>query len=349
MAATIKMVAERAGVSVATVSKYINGGNVYEENRRKVQKAIDELDYKINDVARSLKTNKTYTVGVLAANIRSTFLTAIISKIQNTLLTRGYSTIIADYQEDKELERKQLEVLLKKHVDGIILFPENDEMDIVEMIRSRKIPLVLVDNIVKGCACDAVLTDNIEGAYAAVEELIRHNHRRIGIINGPDSMSSFEERLKGYTRALQDYFIEIDEKLIIKGLHNAESGYEGMIQLLDMKNPPSAVFVSNYHMSLGALKALFEKKIKIPEQMSIITFDYLEFGFVMDPVISNIIQPQEEMGERAARKLLQRINGDYANYPQIERLKTIHSFTGSIGNWQTLEKNGIKNREFSIV
>ena len=331
MAATIKMVAERAGVSVATVSKYINGGNVYEENRLKVQKAIDELDYKINDVARSLKTKKTYTIGVLAANIQSIFLTAIISKIQSTLLSHGYSMIIADYQEDEELEKKQLDVLLQKHVDGIILFPKNDETDIVEAIHTRKIPLVLVDNVVKGCPCDAILTDNIEGAYAAVSELIRHNHRRIAIINGPETMTSFEERMRGYTRALEDYFIETDENLIVRGMHNADGGYQGMMKLLDMENPPTAVFVSNYHMTLGALKALVERKIKIPEQMSIVTFDYLEFGFVMNPEISNIIQPQELMGERAALRLLQRINGDNSN-PQVERLKTIQKFTNSIGD-----------------
>lgn len=109
MAVTIKMVAERAGVSVATVSKYINGGNVYEENRIKVQKAIDELDYRVNEVARRLKTSKTYTVGVLATNIQSSFVTSIIFKIQTTLMKYGHSTIIADYQEDEKLEKKQLD------------------------------------------------------------------------------------------------------------------------------------------------------------------------------------------------------------------------------------------------
>lgn len=331
MATTIKMVAERAGVSVATVSKYINGGNVYEENRVKVQKAIDELDYRVNEVARSLKTKKTYTVGVLAANIQSSFLTSVISKIQTTLMIHGYSTIIADYQEDKELEKKQLEVLLQKHMDGIILFPEENEEDIVETVRKWGVPLISVNNMIEGNHGDAVLTDNVGGVYAAIEEFIKNNHKRIAIINGNNIMSSFKERMKGYLRAFEDYSIELDEELIITGPHTIKGGYEGTLKLLKMKNPPTALFVGNYDMALGAIKALLENDVKIPEQLSVITFDRLEFSFITKPEISTVNQPQELMGERAALRLVQRMKGDMSNYPQVERLKTIKNFTGSIG------------------
>lgn len=334
MATTIKMVAERAGVSVATVSKYINGGNVYEENRIKIQKAIDELDYKVNDVARSLKTSKTYTVGILAANIQSSFVTTIISSIQKTLMKYGYSTIIADYQEDKCQEEKQLELLLQKHMDGIIMFPEEDEKSVVQAVKRRGIPIVLVNNVIEDMHEDAVLSDNVGGAYAAIEELIKNNHKRIAIINGPENMSSFKERMKGYLRAYEDYSIDLDEKLIYKGLHTAETGYKGVLKFLEMENPPTALFVGNYHMALGALKALIEKKVKIPEQLSVITFDQLEFSFIMNPEVSTIIQPQELMGERAALRLVQRMKGDMANYPQVERLKTNEHFTGSIGKME---------------
>lgn len=330
MAATIKMVAEYAGVSVATVSKYINGGNVYEENRIKVQKAIEDLDYRVNAVARSLKTSKTYTVGVLAPNILSGFLTSIICRIQTILMKHGYSTIIADYQEDKELEKKQLEMLLQKHIDGIIMFPQENEIAIMNMIKKYGIPLVLVNNIIEGSHEDAVLTDNVGGAYAAIEELIKHNHKRIGFVNGLDVMSSFKERAKGYFRAFEDYSIQVDDSLIVRGLHTIQAGYEGTLRLLDLENPPTALFVGNYHMALGALKAIAERKVVVPDQLSVITFDQLEFSFIMDPEISTIIQPQEEMGEKAALRLVQRMSGNTVNYPQVERLKTKKNFTDSI-------------------
>lgn len=332
MSVTIKMVAERAGVSVATVSKYINGGNVYEENKVKVQQAIDELDYKINDVARSLKTSKTYTVGILVANLQSSFLTAIISKIQNTLLQHGYSTIIADYQEDKELEKKQLDVLLQKHMDGIIFFPEEDEKEIIETVKSRGIPIVLVNNMVEGSESDAVLLDNVSETYQAVEQLIKHGHKRIAIINGADTMSTFAERMKGYLRAFENYYIEVDESLIMKGPHTLDAGYEETMKLLSMENPPTALFVGNYHMALGALKALIEKKVKIPEELSVIVFDKMDFPFIMNPEISTVNQPQELMGERAALRCVQRMKGDKSNFPQVERLKAIHNITDSIGS-----------------
>lgn len=330
MAVTIKMVAERAGVSVATVSKYINGGNVYEENRIRVQKAIDELDYKVNDAARSLKTKKSLTVGILVANLQSSFLTSIISAIQKTLLLHGYSTIIADYQENKDLEKKQVDVLLQKQVDGIIFFPEEEERDIVEVVQRHGIPIVLVNNMVEGSKSDTILVDNVNGTYSAIEELIKRNHRRIAIINGVNSMSSFHERMTGYLRALEDYSIDADESIIIKGAHTIEGGYEGTIRLLEMENPPTALFVGNYHMALGAIKALVERKVKIPEELSIITFDELEFSFIMNPEISTIKQPQELMGERAALRCVQRMKGDKSNYPQIERLKTTQNITDSI-------------------
>lgn len=331
MPATIKMVAAHAGVSVATVSKYINGGNVIKENRVKVQKAIEELDYKINGVARSLKLNKTFTIGVLASSIRSSFVSNIVSNIQNILLEYGYSTIIADYQENKELEKKQLELLLTRLVDGVIFFPQENEADIIEVVRSHNIPLVLVDNLIEECPCDAVLSDNIEGAYAVTEELIKHNHKRIAMVTGTDKMYTFRERLKGYRRACEDYMLEVNENLIVKEDHTIEGGYHAVNRLLSLEEQPTALFIGNYHMALGALKALYEKNVKIPEQLSVVSFDELEFTTIMQPNISTVIQSLDLIAKSAAQRIIQRINGDFSNYPQIDRIKTIKNFTPSIG------------------
>lgn len=332
MAATIKMVAERAGVSVATVSKYINGGNVYEENRERIQKAIEELDYKINEVARSLKTNKTYTIGVLAATIQSSFITSIISKIQYTLLQHGYSTIIADYQENKKLEKKQLDVLLMRHVDGIILFPEENEEEIVRFIKEQNVPIVMVDNMVEGIPCDAILTDNMGGVYTAVEELIKRSHRRIGMITGPEQMYTSRERMKGYCRACEDYFVEVVPELIRYGNYDIESGYRCFTELMELANPPTAVVAGNYYMAIGALQAINEKGIRIPEQLSFIAYDHMEFAGIMTPKISTVSQPLGNIGQVAAERIVQRIKGNMENYPQVDRLKTSLNLTGSVNS-----------------
>lgn len=330
MAATIKMVAERAGVSVATVSKYINGGNVYEENRIKVQNAIDELDYKINEVARSLKTNKTYTVGILAASIQSTFIAGIISSVQHYLLQQGYSTIIADYQEDEKQERTQLEVLMQRQVDGLIVFPEENEEDVIRYVQEKGIPVLMVDNLVENVPCDAILTDNVSGTYEAVERLIQLNHRRIGIITGPQTMYTARERLKGYERAHEDYHIEKDGDLVRVGGYNIDGGYRSMVELLELENPPTAVVMGNYYTAIGTLKAINERKLRIPQDISVVSFDYLEFSCILEKEITSICQQCDEMGKMAATKLVKRIKGDQKNFPQIIRVKPEIKYTESI-------------------
>lgn len=330
MAATIKMVAQRAGVSVATVSKYLNGGNVREPFRSNVQQAVAELNYSINEVARSLKTNRTFTVGVLAASIRSIFLTSVIAAIQYELLQHGYSTIIADYQVDKTLEKKQLDVLLKRQVDGIILFPEENEGEIIDTIRSRNIPVVMVDNFIENRACDAVVTDGADGIYQLTKKLLENNHTRISILSGPNDMFTARQRLSGYRKAFEDYGIAPDESLIVPGNYHLGTSYAATKQLLRRTPAPTALIATNYYSAIGALQALNELHIAIPQELSFCTFDALEFNCIMTPEITTAAQPMQEMGQTAARRLLQRIEGSSQDFPRLECLKTEVCFTDSI-------------------
>lgn len=330
MAATIKMVAERAGVSVATVSKYLNGGNVYKENAIRIQKAVDELDYKLNDVARSLKTNKSYIIGVLAASIQSNFIAEIISTLQCSLANYGYSTLIVDYQEDEVLEKKQLDVLLKKKVDGIVLFPFQNEKEIVHLIQKEKIPVLMIDNLIQDVECDAVVTNNRQGVYEAVKQLVSYNHSRIGMVTGPLKMYTARERLNGYLDALRDSQIEIDEKLIAVADYDIDSGYNCMKVLIECEERPTAVLVTNYYMAIGVLKVLHENNIRIPEDMSVISVDELEFSRVLDTPISSIKQLRKEMGDMAAGIIVDRIRGEISDFPKIVYLDTELIWTRSV-------------------
>ncbi len=319
---TMKDVARKSGVSIATISKYINGGNVLEENRVIIDKTIKELGFEVNEIARGLKTNKTMTIGLLIPSLENIFFTSIVSNIESILIKNGYSTIICDYKEDKNLEKQKLDFLVKKMVDGIITMPLGNDIEAINSVLNRNIPVVLIDRALKGVDCDTVLVDNLNASYNAVEQLIVLGHKRIGIICGPDEIYTAQERLKGYDRVHEDYNMSIDANLIKKGDYQVESGYSLLTELIKMEEPPTAVLVTNYEMTLGAIMAINESDIKIPDEISFIGFDNLQLAKVVKPPLSIVIQPVQQIGEVAAKTILKRLKGDTSNFPSMIRLKT---------------------------
>ncbi len=319
---TMKDVARTSGLSIATISKYINGGNVLEENRIVIDKAIKELGFEVNEIARGLKTNKTMTIGLLIPSLENIFFTSILSNIESILIKNGYSTIICDYKEDKNLEKQKLDFLVKKMVDGIITMPMGNDLEAINSVINRNIPVVLIDRALKGVECDTVLVDNLNASYNAVEQLIVLGHRRIGIICGPDEIYTAQERLKGYERVHEDYNMILDKNLIKKGDYKVESGYSLLTELINMENTPTAILVTNYEMTLGAIMAVNDSNIKIPDDISFIGFDNLQLAKVVKPTLSIVIQPVQQIGEVAANTILKRLRGDTSNFPSMIRLKT---------------------------
>lgn len=322
MGSTIKDVAKYAGLSIATVSKYINGGRVREKNRQRIEEAIKALDFKVNELARGLKTSRTMTVGVLIPSLENIFFTSIISYVENILLQNRYSTIVCDYRNDTELERIRFEFLTDKMVDGIIMVPYGEDIVYINKAFKKNIPVVFIDRMIKGIECDVILADNLNASYNAVEQLIIRGHRRIGIICGPKDIYTTQERLKGYIRVYEDYSLEVDERLIKFGNYDVESGYNLLLKLLEEVPPPSAVFVTNYEMTLGAVMAVNEKNIRIPQDLSLIGFDNIQLAKIVKPSLSIVTQPIQQIGEVAASVLLKRMKGDYSNFPSVYRLKT---------------------------
>lgn len=314
--------ARYTGLSIATISKYINGGNVLENNKILIENAIRELDFKVNEIARGLKTNKTMTIGILIPTLENIFITSIISNVESILIRNGYGTIICDYKEDEKLEVEKLDFLVNKMVDGIITMPLSVKAEKLSEVIGKSIPVVLIDRVIKDLNCDAVLVDNLNASYNAVEQLIIRGHRRIGIICGPEDIFTAQERLKGYLRVHEDYNLEIDSSLVKYGDYQVESGYNLLIELFYSENPPSAVFVTNYEMTLGAIMAINEKNIKIPDEISFIGFDNLQMAKVVKPPLSIVVQPMQQIGETAANLLLKRLKGDMRNFPAMYRLKT---------------------------
>ncbi len=322
IAATIKDVAKYSGLSIATISKYINGGNVLDNNKEKIEEAIKVLNFRVNEMARGLKTSKSKTIGILLPNLENIFFTSIVSNIEDILLKSGYSTVICDYKEDYGLEKEKLEFLVSKMVDGIVIIPSGKESLEVKSVMDRGIPVVLIDRALKGVDCDVVLGDNLNASYNAVEQFITRGHKRIAIIAGPKDMYTAEERVKGYYRVHEDYSLEIDTELIKYGDYKIDSGYTLLYELLEMDKKPTAVFITNYEMTLGAIMAINEKKVDIPNDLSIIGFDNIQLAKIVNPPLSIVVQPMKAIGETAAEILVKRLNKDNSNFPMIFRLKT---------------------------
>jgi len=322
MAATIKDVAKYTGLSIATVSKYINGGKVLEKNRVLLDEAIKTLDFKINEMARGLKTNRSMTVGIMIPSLENIFFTSIVSNVENILIQNGYSTIVCDYRESPELERQKLDFLINKMVDGIIMVPHGSNSAYIQQAVEKGMPIVFIDRHLKDVECDVVLADNINASYNAIEQLIVRGHKRIGVICGPKGIYTTEERLKGYIRAHEDYAVTIDKALIKYGNYDVESGYHMLISLIESDNPPSAVLVTNYEMTLGTIMAVNEKGIKVPDQISIIGFDNIQLAKIVKPTLSIVVQPMKEIGEKAAQILLTKLSKKSPAAPQIYRFKT---------------------------
>jgi len=320
--ATIKDVAKEAGVATGTVSRYLNGIELKKENRVKVEAAIEKLNFKINTIARCLKINRTNTIGIVIPDFTDIYSTTIVRSMEQKLYEYGYNIFVCDSWGSLEMERDKVEILVQKLVDGLIIYPCSDDISHLSRARENGLPVVTIDMAVKDFECDQVLSDNINATYKAVEWLIANNHKRIGIINGQVHRFTSGERLRGYQRAHEDYSLKIDRLLVKNSGYGETSGYESLIELMKLKDPPTAVLACNYYTTVGSVKAINQLGIKVPEELSLIGFDDLGLSEVVKPALTVITQPMEEIGRTAAELILSRINGDYHDFPTVVRLKT---------------------------
>lgn len=302
--ATIQEVAKRAGVSAATVSKYLNGIKVKDKNKKAIDDAVSALHYRVNPIARGLRTNKSMTIGVLLPQLDNAFSTSIVSKIENIIMNYGYSTIICDYQANEELEEAKLDFLLKKQVDGLVIMPTNLKP---ETISDIEIPIVFIDRYIKNIECDCVLINNEEVTSEAVDKLIDAGHRKIGIICGPQNIYTSKKRLDGYLGSHKNNNISINDDYIKFGNYDVKDGYLHTKELLSLKTPPTAIIATNNETTIGALMAFNELGVKIGRDISFIGYDNIEFAMAIDPKMTVVLQPIEEIGEAAANILLSQI------------------------------------------
>ena len=324
MAATMKDIARRTGLGLATISSYFNGGNVREKNRIKIEEAIEELHYEVNEVARGLKTNATKTIGVVIPELNNTFCAEIITGMEDVLRSHGYATIVCDCRTDKKLEREAVEFLIRRRVDGIINMPVDEEGNHLKRFQKMGKPIVLIDRKIQGIDCDSVLVDNKKAAEDAVRYFIGRGHRNIGIIGGPEEVFTAQERMAGYYKALESAGIPVRESLIWHGDYTIQGGVRGLEELVQNNPEMTAVFVTNYEMTMGAMIGVNELGIRIPEQLSMIGFDNLQFARACNPKLTIVAQPTDGIAREVAKVMLNHLEnaGETSGELFSEKLET---------------------------
>ena len=324
MAATMKDIANYTGLGLATISKYFNGGNVLEKNKVAIEQAIEKLDFTVNEFARGLKTSKSKTVGVIIPELSNIFVTNIITIIEDILRKKGYGVIVCDCRTDETLERESVQFLVNKMVDGIINMPVCKDGEHLEPALAKNIPVVLIDRMINNLKArvDAVVVDNVSASEKATCHLIENGHQKIGIVIGPREIFTSQQRLLGYNQAFIKNGLIPDNGLVKYSDYTVQGGYESTKLMLARHSDLTAVFVTNYEMTLGAIIAINELGIKLPQELSVIGFDNMQLSQVVKPKLTIITQPLEEIGEQVAKVMLSRLlsNGDYQ--PDIITLST---------------------------
>lgn len=309
MGATMKDIAKRTGLGLATISSYLNGGNVREKNRIKIEEAIEELHFEVNEVARGLKTNRTKTIGIVIPELNNIFFAEIITEAEDILRSHGYATMICDCRSDAEREKEAVDFLYHRRVDGLIVMPTGSSASgFQKFVRSGK-PIVMIDRKMKGVPCDCILVDNEGAAMDAVERLIQKGHRKIGMIAGPEDVYTARERQEGYQKAIQRNGIIFDESLVVRGNYTIAGGAAAMRKLREANPDMTAVFISNYEMTVGAMMEINDLGIRVPDELSVIGFDNIDFAKASVPRLSIVTQPTAQIARAAADTLIEKLTG----------------------------------------
>ena len=304
----IRDVAKLAGVAPITVSRVINGaGSVTEDTCQRVQHAIDQLHYVPNSLARSLRSRQSHTIALIVSDITNPFWTTIARGVEDTAAENDYRTILCNTDENPAKETNYLNLLVERRVDGAIIAPATREKKRLVLLTQLQVPCVLIDRRVDGFKADRVYGDSRTGARQLIDHLVDLGHRRIALINGPKTISSAQDRAAGYREALEAHGLAVEDDLIFQGDFKQESGRRLTQQILVRDQRPTAIFAANNFIALGVLQALQEAGLRVPEEMALVCIDDVPYLSAIDPLLTVAAQPAYEMGEAAARLLVERL------------------------------------------
>lgn len=319
---TMDDVASRAGVSTSTVSHVLNGTRkVSPATVQAVQRAIQELGYIPNTLARSLARSSTSTIGVAISALSNHYFSETVHAIETECAKHGYMMLFVDTHDDPEQELRVVTALHHRRVDGIVLAPSNGSLAL-EYLKANEIPAVLVDRMMSE-HFDQVGVENTQPTQALIEHLIAHGHRRIGFIAGRTGFSTTDERVGGYRAALHAAGLAFDPQLLVNGGSNSEPARQATVQLLGLAAPPTAIMAGNNLMTLGAMHALRDAQLEVPRQMALVGFDDFDWADFFVPRLSLIAQPVKALGARAVDLLLQRMASPDAPLQSVRLAPTL--------------------------
>ncbi len=331
MSASIKEVALKAGVSIATVSRVLNDkGPVAVETRTRILAAIEQLRYVPHGAARSLITNQTDTIGVLLPDFYGEFFSEVIRGIDLAARRSGFHVLISGFHSD----RAEIEAVLRAlrgRVDGLIVLSPDVDAQGLHRNLPETLPVVLLNTPVDGTAFDAINLDNHGGAFAMVRHLAGLGHRRIALIRGPEENADARERLRGYRDALRAEGIEPSDALELGGDFSEESGYAAGQRLLALTPRPTAVFAANDSMAIGCLFALREAGARVPDDMALAGFDDIPIARYLTPSLSSVHVPIAELGMRAMERLLHAVESKNGHQRRQETVATTLAVRASCG------------------
>jgi LacI family transcriptional regulator len=315
MKVTIRDVAVASGTSISTVSRVISGSApVKKKTKAAVEKAIDELGYRPDYIARALKTKATKTVGLLLNDITNPFYASIAKGAEEEANVNGYMMVLSNINEDPKTELNNLKLFHDRRVDGILFGPTGKNLKFIQYL-NKLIPLVQIDRKLEKLDAPAVIVDNEQGSFLAVNELIAQGHKSIGVIKWKAGVHTPQDRFQGYLKALSQAGIEFDPSIIIEAPDFAPRKTSDFAkQLIDRENRPTAIFVLNNQLGIGALRAIKEANLEIPKDIALLVFDDIETFSLTTPPISAISQPAFSIGKKAMKLLLNRIKNENTEY-----------------------------------
>lgn len=328
-------VARRAGVSSATVSKAMNGrGYVSELVKQRVFEAVAALNYQPNGIARSLRSAKTNTIGLILSDIANPFMMAMARSIEDTVLEHGFNLLFSSTGEDPARERTGLQLFVEKQVDGIIVASTGRAAEAIRAVQDRRIPVVVVDRRVPDLESDMVVDDNRAGVKQLLAHLYGSGHQRVGILHGNLDLPTGCERHEGAMDGLKALDLDPDPRLMYFGNFTVQGGHEGTRAFLALPAEvrPTAIMAANNLMAAGAFRALREANLAIPKDMALVSFGELDYYWQLQwPPLTVMVQSPHEMGLRAATLLLQRIQQKRTAKPQTVVLSPKLIVRGSCG------------------
>jgi len=314
-------VAARAGVSTAVVSYVLNNGPrpVASETRTRVEAAIAELGYYPNELARGLRMQHTCTVGLIIPNLNNPVYAQIATSLKSVCLEQGYLVLLCNTGRDQALETHFVQMLRAKQVDGVVIIPSHDPQDAVGLLASAHIPAVVLEHDLPGSHC--VVVDDLAGGRLATEHLMALGHRRIGLIRYTAFTMISGLRLDGYRQSLEAAGIAIDPALLIECDDSHAAGCEAMERLLDLADPPTAVFTHNDVLALGAMHAVQRRGLAIPRDISLVGYDDTASSAYFNPPLTTVQLPIEQIGREGALSLLNLVQHDPDTEPQPRTIR----------------------------